>query len=605
MIEFNTDFSKQCKSIERAYSHGIKEIKIIEEYKTALFQYKLQNRLSDSQVFYFYSPLSYFHAFKDNLYFQNLKLTDDTIKDLFADCSIDGICINNLFNALKKYLKLLNPIKYYIFVNDYKVKYSIPYVYFLDTPVKYFKSIDNNLCFIDPDTGDVTSIVDSFAVNLFNKNGLKVPTYKERKNIFYELSKISNIKNVSNSDIIENVFSVKYILIAPNGIIIHKGDEFKHLHSPSCCLHVEYDINTSRFITHNEAPYNKYKHRDLLEINNASFNLSVDYFPKQFSKILYTISNGDITIIDELAEFFAQTFIQNNIDDSMTVFEVSKHDNLLVSLIELIIDFKLLDMSLKKLCDSKNIKTLINHKLNGCLLNISTGTSLPSIEKFNILKKLLKSKPFTAKDGYLGKKTYINTLHIAHISNNHRCTLTLLNNFKANLIKLDMSSNELKSYIGLLHGSPDEIMWIQTRFVLHGIKRLADKNSTKSAKKSKDQTIKNDGFNDFIKLCCKTNSKYECYAEDLYNDYIKFFQTTHLGDPLKRSQFVNLIKYSGKYKYFRPHHSASDNRYAFSGIVVDAKKLDDLIIANSHIDLKKDAFDSYLASMNSLVSNIL
>ena len=258
-------------------------------------------------------------------------------------------------------------------------------------------------------------------------------------------------------------------------------------------------------------------------------------------------------------------------------------------------------MSLKAICDPKNIKNLINLKLNRTFLNVSVDDNLPEIERIGTLKKIINSRPVSAKDGFLGKKTFINNMHLVYITNNEMNVIKLSNNYNINLVKLNTTSNDLESLVSAFEMNHDEVEWVQTKFAIHGLKRIAERKFKINS--NPPQNNISDGFTDFINLCCEISSTEECYAEEIYESYVQFYNKFYGGRALSRKHFVSLLKFSGKYKYYRPHHSSKDNRYAFLGIAINPikfntainQKREDVKVPGNELKVKE-----YLISMNNL-----
>ena len=603
--KYDKNIGSKLKRVEKNHSDMEKQSRIIEKYQKSLSNYK--NKYNMGYMDIFERPYEHFYVFQNRVYYTvlRLELNENNLCVLFEKLqlpyNVNDDNIKTLTSSLKDILKILKPLKYYDYVYQYKIKYNINSC-FLDKPEVYFKIIDNNLCYIN---NTVSALTDSYVLEIFKNHNLPAPTYNERKKIFSSLMKMALDAHENKNTIqYENPYYINYSVKLKSGIRL-TGTRAKSLYTEPIDISIEYCKNNKTFI-HREHLYDPNFIYKRVPITEESINPSASYYPKYFSKVLCTLTNGDITIINNLSEVFACILSEKNICNKLTVFCVSDQQYLLAHLLGIIVGFKVSTMSLKAICDSKNIKKLINMKLDGTFLNLSIDSSLPDIEKAGILNKIVNSKPISAKDSFLGKKTFINNMYLVYITNKNANIIKLSNNYNTTFIKLNTSSSDLKSLLLSFENDPSEVEWVQTKFVLHGLKRIAERKlkiNSKSPQNITSEKITYDGLNDFVNLCCEVNPLAECYAEDLYNSYIEFYNKLYGGEALSRVHFVKFLKFSGKYKYYRPHHSAKDNRYAFLGIAIDKSKLNKLLEGsnwNVFDNTSITEVESYLKSMNAL-----
>jgi hypothetical protein len=606
-INSQPDIDSTFRRVGKNHLKMEKENRVLQKYKESLSKYK--NKYGINYEIIFEYPYQFFSLCQDRLYYRPLVLEihANSICMLFEKLQLPynstDECIYALISSLKDILKIMKPLAYRDYVNQYKFKNQINNC-FLDFPEEYFKIIDNNLCFINKEKKRAIALTDSIVQVIFKSYNLPISTYFERKKIFYSLEKMA-MEGYENTKPDENPYCINYNVNIKNNSRVYKGTEIKQLYKATVRISIEYFKDSRTFILGKNSDDPNYIYKDI-SISEDSLKPSKSYYPTHFSKLLYTLTGGNIKTIDNLSEIFAYILAARNICNSLTVFYVPEKKELLAKLLGILVGYKVSNMSLKAICDSKNIKNLINLKLMGTFLNISLDSNLPDIENCNILNKILHLKPFSSKDSFLGKKTFINNMHLVYITSKDMNVIKLSNNYSTNIIKLNTTSSDLESLVSAFEMDHDEVEWVQTQFALYGLKRIAEREmkiNLKSPQPTTSKAVSSDGFTDFIESCCEVNPKSECYAEEIYKSYTEFYNKYYGGEALSRIHFVKLLKFSGKYKYYRPHHSSEDNRYAFLGISIDQQKLNTAITQNSAKLRNNDGelkVKDYLISMNDL-----
>ena len=152
--------------------------------------------------------------------------------------------------------------------------------------------------------------------------------------------------------------------------------------------------------------------------------------------------------------------------------------------------------------------------------------------------------------------------------------------------------------------------WLRLSLPLFGLYLLAEKKIFhKPFPKKKflqSSTLKDDITNDFLSVCCDYSPNSFIFADTLYNAYTVYYQTVHKSVPLKRTQFVSVLKRHSNLTYKRPHTSRKEpNKYAFIGITLRPNWEENIIASSKALSFEEELFKQKLEEISTLLPSPL
>jgi len=235
---------------------------------------------------------------------------------------------------------------------------------------------------------------------------------------------------------------------------------------------------------------------------------------------------------------------------------------------------------------------------------INNPSKISDTVNSKLLKKIITGKEITIEDEMIGRISYSNKLSLITFINRHDVLLNYTNRFPTNIINLSHIEDMEELFL-----DNEDLDWLRVPFALYGLTLL--ENSIKLTKVKIDKSNLQDSItNEFFHLFCTINIEYEIYATDLYDAYVKYYKTKYNDAPLSRIKFtkgikqlLETVKDSDLVKYYRPHHSRENNKYAFKGIYLNKENLNTFLQSNIEKQPPTDfqTFYKYLLQMNQLM----
>lgn len=163
--------------------------------------------------------------------------------------------------------------------------------------------------------------------------------------------------------------------------------------------------------------------------------------------------------------------------------------------------------------------------------------ALPTDHRFSECLSLVKGEKLQVESSVLGQQKFYNHIHFVCITENAKAATKFTERCSAKFI--DLSTVERK-YQRNVHLSDEELQFMRTAFVLHGVQ-----SKKTNAKKSKQRkaSIGKATIRSFVKDCCRFSKKAVCTRGELYEAYCTYYQALHGESPKESSTvFIKTVR---------------------------------------------------------------
>lgn len=180
----------------------------------------------------------------------------------------------------------------------------------------------------------------------------------------------------------------------------------------------------------------------------------------------------------------------------------------------------------------------------------------PSDSNLPKIKKLLKGNTIPLKTQLFPIQHYQNKLHFICVTSDLKKASVIQNKLKANLIEL--STSEIPPDGGTLQLTDQDLHWLRTTFLLHGLKlrtlQAAGIETSPQEEVSKYPTVK-ESIDAFLSECCWYEETTFCSLKTVYETYCHYISATQNGrDPL-----IGKNTFKTKFESALTHKSALKN----------------------------------------------
>ena len=378
-------------------------------------------------------------------------------------------------------------------------------------------------------------------------------------------------------------------------IINHLQQRHRRLSIIPICK--EYIDSPSQTISPNGIPHPKADLKEALD--------KLEYiFPENIIKFLQNICGDDTSVIAQMAMLIARiNFMKGEgsqdapscLKPKLTLCLTTNPLYIKASFQSLYGDSCFSVKTTNELCNIvQKGEEYINRKFFGAILQVAEKSTPFEQNRIRVLKKMINGKPLKIKDKAVESLRFIsNFQYIIFVAS--QSDATAYKNSLQNMVELvafnptNKRDTLMKEVVmeSLPELSPADLIWIHTIFATYGLFLLAGENildkenimeavkSSSNAKKVKNTIDKERNVREFVKKHCDVSPEADCYAEDIYMAYAEYYRNEYGIEPIKRSQFVNILKIDGRFIYKRLRHNRNDNRWGFKGISLKKRREED------------------------------
>ena len=188
--------------------------------------------------------------------------------------------------------------------------------------------------------------------------------------------------------------------------------------------------------------------------------------------------------------------------------------------------------------------------------------TLPSDSNLPKIKRFLNGKTVLLKTQLYPTQRFHNKLHFICVTSDLKKASVIQNKLKANLIEL--STSEIPPDGGTLQLTDQDLHWLRTTFLLHGLKlrtlQAAGIETSPQKEVPKYPTVK-ESIDAFLSECCRYEETTFCSLKTVYETYCHYISATQNGrDPL-----IGKNTFKTKFESALTHKSALKNiRYGRS-----------------------------------------
>lgn len=614
-----TGYTNSLSAIERNFKKAIRNNQAKAQYDFMVAKYMSVHNLYSIPMPFLY-PFSYFKYYKQAVHythnkrfplFENISATFHELLNLphTPDCYIE----TQLLKALENYLKSCSKFsKYEILIFQYEEAERKEF------PLYSFFLFDNSLCkwWKDNSFDLHCSILNKY----FYQNYLTPVSQKEFKKW------LPILKTIKKESVIPSFTYQK-----------PENPFYMYIKSSNTIKSVCYDQNNRSFCVQNSlmtslsslysSSINALPYLQETDISPVFHHTtpSTSRLPKvtnELIQFLLKLTNGNQQNLINLSLLFANIACPENLTSKLFLITTTKEKHVeIVEYIRGMLDvifnpeenfyFSQSYPTINKLTAKTYVPSMANNFIQGTkLIVVSKGTTSLTDIQLKTLSKYIKGAKVTATDKLFGSVSFRNLSPIICFSSSHKEVSYLEQNLPCIRIDLDFitSSEELPMLSSYTFS--DVCDWLRLSLPLFGLYLLAEKKIFhKPFPKKKflqSSTLKDDITNDFLSVCCDYSPNSFIFADTLYNAYTVYYQTVHKSVPLKRTQFVSVLKRHSNLTYKRPHTSRKvPNKYAFIGITLRPNWEENIIASSKALSFEEELFKQKLEEISTLLPSPL
>ena len=367
---------------------------------------------------------------------------------------------------------------------------------------------------------------------------------------------------------------------------------------------VQYSIENDNYIQKavpEDIPFVGIKHIPIAKKTTS------ELVPTGASAFLETMCSTNLQLVEQFAVFLSQALSPEA--GGLTVLLTRNHSELLSYMIRSVFPFVSIyakDLSFNRITKAPYKKFLFLAQSNGASIVLIKDT-LPSESNLPKIKQIMRGTAIDIKSDSFPTQKYKNKLHFVCITEDSRKAVKLEKTLKATLIDFSGYESTAESPLQL---SIDDIHWLRTSFLLHGLKlRTCRFAGEKSAIQHKSKDSVEESVKAFLTDYCKFEPGAFCDTHEVYNSYAHFIAITqNLSAPLlTKISFNRLLrdfmekekdfkKVTYKQHWIYPKDQKKRQVWGYVGLRLPHNLPP--ISAESLISQDKELFKDYLMSMN-------
>ena len=182
--------------------------------------------------------------------------------------------------------------------------------------------------------------------------------------------------------------------------------------------------------------------------------------------------------------------------------------------------------------------------------------TLPSDSNLPKIKRLLNGKTVLLKTQLYPTQRFQNKLHFICVTSDLKKASVIQNKLKANLI--DLSTSEVPLDGGTLQLTDQDLHWLRTTFLLHGLKlrtlQAAGIETSPQEEVPKYPTVK-ESIHAFLSECCQYEKGTFCNLKTVYEAYCHYISATQNG----RDSLIGKNTFKTEFESALTHKSVLNN----------------------------------------------